>query len=117
MYDYVVHEVDKLEYFQSTTLLQILRKHFGDTATQRILVEENYPLLERDAPALCADRMDYGVRDSVTFGLLSRSDAKRIVDDFTVVEGRFAHRSVAIAKTFALAYLVRVLRPSMFTQH
>lgn len=28
-------------------------------------------MLEQDAPALCADRGDYGIRDAVCFGQLS----------------------------------------------
>ena len=35
---------------------------FGFTVN-RILDEKNFPLLERDMPDLCADRVDYGLRD------------------------------------------------------
>ncbi|KAI1397251.1 hypothetical protein F4819DRAFT_90323 [Hypoxylon fuscum] len=71
------HEVHKMRYVKTTEIPDILTKHgFGDL---KPLDEELYPLVERPAPHLCADRLDYGLRDAVGFGKLSLEDAQRII--------------------------------------
>jgi HD superfamily phosphohydrolase len=71
------HEDQKDRFIAMTDLPAILAKHgFEDL---KPLHEELYPLVEWPAPGLCADRLDYAVRDSVAFGTLSRQDARRIL--------------------------------------
>ncbi|KAI0123657.1 hypothetical protein BJ170DRAFT_90705 [Xylariales sp. AK1849] len=71
------HEVHKLRYVKTTQIPDILTKHgFGDL---KPLDEELYPLVEMPAPHLCADRLDYGLRDAVGFGNISLDDAQRIL--------------------------------------
>jgi HD superfamily phosphohydrolase len=71
------HEVHKMRYVQTTDIPDILTRHgFADL---RPLEEELYPLVEQPAPHLCADRLDYGLRDAVGFGNLSLEDAKRVI--------------------------------------
>ncbi|KAI1762974.1 hypothetical protein GGR53DRAFT_532062 [Hypoxylon sp. FL1150] len=71
------HEVHKMRYVGTTHIPDILAAHgFGDL---RPLDEALYPLVERPAPRLCADRLDYGLRDAVGFGHLSLADARRVV--------------------------------------
>jgi HD superfamily phosphohydrolase len=99
------------------------RSSFGTGKVDHILEEENFSLLERDVrsplyhpftllmfiskpPFLCADRMDYGLRDSLALGQLSSSQVKTIREDFCVVNGRFAHKSKDIARMFCEAYMV-----------
>ena len=55
-FGYVVHEEDKDEFLAMGTLRQTLARHFADP--DRVLEEHLFPLLERDAPKLCADRLD-----------------------------------------------------------
>jgi len=63
---------------------EILEKHGLDV--DYILDEENFGLLERDAPDLCADRIDYFLRDSQRYG-----DWKvdHFADSLTAVGGMF----------------------------
>ncbi|KAI1386028.1 uncharacterized protein F4822DRAFT_360676 [Hypoxylon trugodes] len=71
------HEVHKMRFIETTTIPEILTKHgFADL---RPLNEELYPLVEMPTPHLCADRLDYGLRDAVGFGALSLEDAQRII--------------------------------------
>ncbi len=71
------HEVHKMRYVMSTEIPDILMKHgFEDL---RPLYEELYPLVERPAPHLCADRLDYGLRDAFVFGMLRKRDVDRIL--------------------------------------
>lgn len=75
------HEVHKDRFVQTTDLPKLLSEHgLGDERDGgSVLHEEAFPLVERDAPRLCADRLDYGLRDSVAFGKLSRPAAQSIV--------------------------------------
>jgi HD superfamily phosphohydrolase len=72
------HEVHKDRYLATTELPGILTQH--GYADHKPFQEELYPLVERPSPHLCADRLDYALRDAVVFGKLSAEDAKRIVD-------------------------------------
>ncbi|PYI17165.1 metal dependent phosphohydrolase [Aspergillus violaceofuscus CBS 115571] len=62
------HEVHKARYLQTTGIPAILARH-GIPLT--VLHEEQYPLVELPAPHLCADRLDYALRDGLAFGMLT----------------------------------------------
>ncbi|GAQ44720.1 hypothetical protein AtubIFM55763_008591 [Aspergillus tubingensis] len=70
------HEVHKARYIRTTQIPKILTKH---GVPQTVLDEEQYPLVEMAAPHLCADRLDYALRDMVAFGILQLSDAHQVV--------------------------------------
>ena len=61
------------------------------------LDDARYPLLERPLPALCADRIDYFLRDGIACGVLTPADASRFLGDLGVDDGRivFKHRAIA----------------------
>ncbi|KAI1456099.1 hypothetical protein F4805DRAFT_251142 [Annulohypoxylon moriforme] len=76
------HEVHKMRFVKTTQIPQILTKHgFTDL---KPLDEELYPLVEMPTPHLCADRLDYGLRDAVGFGSLSLEEAQRVIDSLDV---------------------------------
>lgn len=104
VFGYVVHEDDKMEYLDTTPIPDILSRHGLDP--EEVLEESNYPLLELDPPAVCADRLDYGIRDSVSFGFLSPEEATGIQRDLRVSrDGTFCFASVACAKRLSEAYI------------
>ena len=70
------HETYKREYVRGTHLPRLLREH--GIAWESVMEEADFPLLEQPAPQLCADRVDYGLRDTLAFGLLSLEDARHI---------------------------------------
>ncbi|KAK4703436.1 hypothetical protein P7C70_g2783, partial [Phenoliferia sp. Uapishka_3] len=67
--------------------------------------ETNFSLLERDSPKLCGDRVDYGLRDCMNFGLLDLPQARRIFAGLIAFEGEICCRDAAIAREFSDAYL------------
>ncbi|ORY71467.1 uncharacterized protein BCR38DRAFT_479957 [Pseudomassariella vexata] len=72
------HEQHKDRYVKTTQIPDILARHgFGDL---KPLDEELYPLVEMPAPHLCADRLDYGLRDCVGLGKMSFEDSRRILE-------------------------------------
>ena len=71
------HEVHKERFINTTELPAILTKHgFGDL---KPLQEELYPLVEMPAPHLCADRLDYSLRDIFGLGHARLDETQRIV--------------------------------------
>lgn len=87
-----------------------------------ILDDKNFPLKEKQLPDLCADRIDYSLRDAMTFGELKRADldyflrhlfaenntwffdeftaAKRYVDFFFMMNNKY-YASSCPARMFA----------------
>ncbi len=78
------HEVhkDRAVNTHMAEIPRILESHGLDSA--RILDESLFPVVEKSAPHLCADRLDYALRDAVGFGKLSLSDAKRVFASLSV---------------------------------
>ncbi len=71
------HEVHKMRYVRATEIPIILDKHgFFDL---RPLDEHLFPLVEQPSPRLCADRLDYGLRDALAFGKLNLEQAQKII--------------------------------------
>jgi hypothetical protein len=57
-----------------------------------------YPLLERPLPWLCADRLDYFLRDGLACGVVSREAAARILSHAAAAEGTVVLTDVAVAR-------------------
>ena len=100
--DYVVddhdgqsyHDQKKAEFVAKTAVPHILSRYGYDW--QALIREENFPLLEQPSPRLCADRLDYFLRDSRDLGLASTADIERVLADLVVVSGS-ASESTAVA--------------------
>ncbi|KAI5480456.1 hypothetical protein MNV49_000609 [Pseudohyphozyma bogoriensis] len=103
VYGYVLHEEDKDEYLATTNLPAILRAHNLDPS--RVFEETNFSLLERDSPALCADRVDYAVRDSEAFGFLTAQEAREILADLVDFKGEMCFQTPELARKLSEAYM------------
>jgi HD superfamily phosphohydrolase len=57
-----------------------------------------YPLLEQPIPLLCADRLDYFLRDGLTCGVVTRNFAERILSSVTVIDSKLALRDAEVAR-------------------
>jgi len=65
------HEAQKMRFVATTELPALLKRHgFRVEGVGSVFDEEAYRLVEMPAPNLCADRLDYGLRDAVAFGKL-----------------------------------------------
>lgn len=69
------------------------------------LHEEHYPLLEQPAPRLCADRLDYFLRDSLDLGLISPAGITQALAHLVVHEGRIMADDLAVARWLAYSYI------------
>jgi hypothetical protein len=60
--------------------------------------DSRYPLLERPLPWLCADRLDYFLRDGLACRVLTPREVARILDHLTVIEATIAFTDLAVAR-------------------
>ena len=57
-----------------------------------------YPLLERPLPWLCADRLDYFLRDSLACGVTTRDSADRILERVEAIDGTIVFNDEGVAR-------------------
>jgi HD superfamily phosphohydrolase len=69
------------------------------------LHEEDYLLLEQPAPRLCADRLDYFLRDSRDLGLSTLDQIHHALDHLIVHNGRSGVDDVEVARWLAYTFI------------
>lgn len=97
------HEEMKEPYLASSDVPATLARFGIDWRS--VLHEDEFPLLEQPAPALCADRLDYFFRDAHDLGLFSREQIGRALAALAVEGGRIVVTQRGIAREMAEAYL------------
>ncbi len=97
------HEEIKEQVISRSDLPAVLARH--GYSWRQLLVEAAFPLLEQPAPALCADRLDYFLRDSLDLGLASLAEIHRALARLVVHEGRIAVQDRATARWIADTYM------------
>lgn len=96
------HDSIHKKFVKNTEIPKILKK-FG-LKIDKILNDENFPLKERPLPDLCADRIDYSIRDGVAYGIISKEKAKLFIQSLQVIKNRWVFKNLKIAQDFAKFY-------------
>ncbi|OPD54174.1 HD domain-containing protein [Bacillus thuringiensis] len=86
----------------------ILAKH-GYNYEDILLDDSKWTLLERLAPELCADRVDYTLRDMYTYGYISLEEVHSFLEDVIAVEGKMVLQSIEMAEWFTETYYKEVI--------
>lgn len=97
------HDEMKEVYMAKTDLPAILQRHGYNWAD--FVDEGQFHLLEQPSPRLCADRIDYFLRDCGGLGLATEGEIGRAVADLVVVNGRIALKSIEIARWFGETFM------------
>ncbi len=97
------HEEHKEWFMAQSDLPHTLARHGYDWRT--FLHEDDYPLLEQPAPALCADRLDYFLRDSYDLGLAALEDILHALAHLIVSDGRLAVDDLGVARWMGYTYI------------
>ncbi|MFA6304743.1 MAG: HD domain-containing protein [Patescibacteria group bacterium] len=71
---------------------------FEGLSSKKIGNFANWSLLDNDLPNLCADRLDYTLRDSFAAGLASKKLIKQVLNDLSVDKRGFVFNNLAPAK-------------------
>lgn len=86
----------------------ILAKH-GYNYEDILLDDSKWTLLERSAPELCADRVDYTLRDMYTYGYISLEEVHSFLEDVIEVDGKMVLQNIEIAEWFTETYYKEVI--------
>lgn len=98
--DHEYHEKFKDELIKDSKIPEILDNHGIDQ--EYVLDEENFRLLERDLPRLCADRLDYSMRDLKKHGM---TDVEKFRCSLKTVDNEFVFDSFDVAEEFAEKFI------------
>jgi uncharacterized protein len=109
--DYVVdghdsqsyHEEWKEAHLFASDVPGVLARHGYDW--RDFLHEEDYALLEQPSPRLCADRLDYFLRDSRDLGLSTAQEVRRALDHLIVHAGRIGVDDLEAARWLAYTFI------------
>lgn len=97
------HDDVKTSYIHQTEIPAICKHHSLDL--EAILDESRHSLLEQPLPRLCADRVDYTLRDLEPLHVASHTEVISLLSSLTSVRGRMAFTNTTSAHTFADAYM------------
>lgn len=81
-------------------LSAMLAKYGFDPA--KIANHKGYKLLDREIPDLCADRIDYAIREFKDWA--DPSLTNRVIPDLVIVQGQLAFRNIKTAEKFAKSF-------------
>jgi len=97
------HEDKKEEYVASSDIPKILSKFGRDWL--EFMDEDKFKLLEQESPALCADRLDYFLRDLGFLGLASGSEIQSAVESLEVRDERIVVKHPEAARWMAYTFI------------
>ncbi|HDR6314969.1 TPA: HD domain-containing protein [Bacillus thuringiensis] len=82
---------------------------YGYNYEDILLNDSKWTLLEKSAPELCADRVDYTLRDMYTYGYISLEEVHSFLEDVIAVEGKMVLQSIEMADWFTETYYKEVI--------
>jgi len=97
------HDEHKERYMAGTDLPAVLAQVGLDW--RDFLEVSHYPILEQPAPRLCADRLDYFLRDSLDLGLATPDQVATALDHLVLSQGRIAVDDLETARWLADTYM------------
>ena len=104
--DETFHEAHKEWLTQTSGIGKIVEKH--GYVLESLLEEEDWKILEQSLPDLCADRIDYTLRDLHGFGLISTDEINHFVQCLSFQQGKIVISDRKIAKWFTEQYFREV---------
>ncbi|MEM5853093.1 MAG: HD domain-containing protein [Candidatus Aenigmatarchaeota archaeon] len=96
------HEIFHEKIMLNSEISDILNKY---KVKPEEILDGNFNLMDNEIPDICADRIDYSLRDSVCCLGLEKSKAKNIIDSLVVHEGEIVFSNFRVAKTFGEIFL------------
>lgn len=82
---------------------------YGYNYEDILLDDSKWTLLEKSAPELCADRVDYTLRDMFTYGYISLEEVHSFLEDLIEVDGKMVLQNIEIAEWFTKTYYKEVI--------
>ncbi|PEQ09180.1 HD domain-containing protein [Bacillus toyonensis] len=82
---------------------------YGYNYEDILLDDSKWTLLERSAPELCADRVDYTLRDMYTYEYVSLEKVHNFLSDVIEVDGKMVLQNIKMAEWFTETYYKEVI--------
>ncbi|GHO92961.1 hypothetical protein KSF_030090 [Reticulibacter mediterranei] len=101
------HEQHFMHVLERSSIPALLQQH--GFAISNILPLERWPLLEQEMPNLCADRIDYTLRDLLRIGFIDSASLHSFLAQLQNYEGKIVCRSLDAALWFTEQYVRLVL--------
>jgi uncharacterized protein len=101
------HEQHFMHVLERSSIPAILQQH--GLAISNIIPLEQWPLLEQEMPDLCADRIDYTLRDLLRIGFIDGASLHTFLAQLQNYEGKIVCRSLEAALWFTEQYARLVL--------
>ena len=100
------HEHIFADVLERSDIPQILARH---GFTYGSLLAGEWGLLDQPLPELCADRIDYTLRDMSTYGVITIDEATRFLGALTVVKGKIVITNIEAAEWFVETFYQEVI--------
>ncbi|MFO7679192.1 MAG: HD domain-containing protein [Chloroflexota bacterium] len=97
------HDEQKETYLLRTDVPEVLARHGYDW--RDFLHEAAFPLLEQPSPRLCADRVDYFLRDAQGLGLATAVHIQQALAQLVVAEGRLVADDLEAARWLGYTFI------------
>lgn len=97
------HEEKKEEVVAKSDIPAIMLRHGRDW--REFMDEEQFQVLEQPSPLLCADRLDYFLRDLEFLNLANREEIRAALKSLKVVGGQIAVDDVGAARWLAYTFI------------
>lgn len=98
------HDRYQTSYIAGSDIPAILAAH-GYPDWEAFTDETRFRILEQPAPALCADRLDYFLRDTLGMGLSTPADVADVLAHVTLHDGRIVVDDLGTARWMAETYM------------
>lgn len=102
------HEKIFEKIIEGSEIPNVLRK-YGYDYREIVYDESKWTILEKSAPKLCADRIDYTLRDMFQYGFISKKEIKDFLEGLRVINGEVVINSIEIAEWFVDLYYKEVI--------
>lgn len=96
------HEIKQKEFLETSGLSKLLDKLGYDTT--QLLHSEKFTLLENELPDICADRIDYAIRDGLHLQILTRQQVDRVINSLKVHNKEFVFSDVESAFIYSFNF-------------
>ncbi len=97
------HEEKKVAFVAASDIPEILWRH--DLDWHNFMDEDQFSLLEQPAPALCADRLDYFLRDLEFLKLAGAGEVRAAIRALGVIDGQMVCNDPDIARWLAYTFI------------
>lgn len=84
---------------KNSEIPEIIKKYGFDV--DYILEEENFPLKETKLPDLCADRIDYSLREAFVYKKAEKEKIEKFLGNFKIIDNKWVFDNFQIAKEYA----------------